>query len=270
MGRATHLEQPRGLLIVNPRSGTGGADAHRIQRQASDRGIAVHVLEPGDDVTAIARAGNGPLGVAGGDGSLGPVAEVALERNAPFVCIPFGTRNHFARDIGLDRNDPVGALAAFDSGRERLIDVGRVGDRVFLNNVSLGLYARLVHRREAHRHRRDAFARLRALWLSTRHRHPEPFVVDGDRVSARIVLVANNAYDINVFDLGARPRLDEGTLHIYVAKDWLPRGWQERGRTRVTIESAGPLRAALDGEPVELESPVELTVEPRALRILVP
>jgi diacylglycerol kinase family enzyme len=269
MGRATHLVNPHGLLIVNPRSGTGSPDAAEIERKAAVRGIRVHVLSPGDDVQAVARESEGPIGIAGGDGSLGPVAEVALERDLPFVCVPFGTRNHFARDIGLDRNDPVAALAAFD-GREMRIDVGRVGERVFLNNVSFGLYARLVQRREAHRHRRDAFARLRALWLSARDRHPEPFVVDGQRVSARIVLVANNAYDVEVLDLGARTSLDEGKLHLYVAEDWLPRTWDERVGERFTIERAGGLRAAVDGEPVELDSPVELTIEPRALRILVP
>jgi hypothetical protein len=111
---------------------------------------------------------------------------------------------------------------------------------------------------------------LRALWLSARDVSPEPFIVDGERVSARVVLVANNRYEVDVFDLGARGRLDEGKLHIYVAEDWFPRTWDERVGERVTIEQAGGLRAAVDGEPVQLESPVELTIEPRALRILVP
>jgi diacylglycerol kinase family enzyme len=270
MGRAAHLEDTRGLLIVNPRSGDETPNADDLRHEAELLGISVHVLAPGDEVQAVARAASGPVGVAGGDGSLGPVAEVALERDVPFVCVPFGTRNHFARDIGLDRDDPVAALDAFRSGRESRIDVGRVGTRVFLNNVSFGIYAHLVHRREAHRRRRAPFARLRALWLSARDRSPEPFVVDGERVAARIVLVANNAYELQVFDLGARERLDEGRLHAYVAKDWLPRTWDERVDERFTIERAGDLRAAVDGEPVQLESPVELSIEPRALRILLP
>jgi diacylglycerol kinase family enzyme len=258
-------------LIVNPRSGTGSPSADELRQAARERGIEVYVLEEGDDLPEVARRANADvLGMAGGDGSLGAVADVAIEQDIPFVCIPFGTRNHFARDIGLDRNDPVAALAAFDTGRERRIDVGRIGMRVFLNNVSLGLYAHLVHRREAHRHRRDAFARVRALWLSTRARGPERFVVDGDEVSARVLLVANNAYDVDLFDLGARTRLDEGNLHLYVAEDWLPRTWDECVGEQFTIERTGRLRAAVDGEPVELDSPVELTIEPRALRILVP
>src|SRR6266498_2999883 len=100
------------LLIINPRSGRGGPAPAEIARRSSA------------DV----------LGMAGGDGSLAAVAEVALERYAAFVCVPFGTRNHFARDLGLDRDDPLAALAAFESGREVRIDVGRANGRLFLNN----------------------------------------------------------------------------------------------------------------------------------------
>src|SRR5919202_3649904 len=141
-----------GLLIVNPRSGDDSPTPDELAQEARARGVEVRVLRPGDDPAEAAREADGPVGIAGGDGSLAPVAAVAIERDLPFVCIPFGTRNHFARDAGLDRDDPLGALAAFE-GRERRIDVGRVGERLFLNNVSLGLYARLPHRRDHHRRR---------------------------------------------------------------------------------------------------------------------
>jgi diacylglycerol kinase family enzyme len=271
MGRAAHLGGMRGLLIVNPLSGSGDQDTGALEREASRRGIAVHVLAPGEDPQAVARAAETAVGIAGGDGSLGAVAEIALERDLPFVCVPLGTRNHFARDVGLDRNDPSAALAAFDSGRERRIDVGRVGGQVFVNNVSFGLYARLVRRREAHRRRSTAFAGLRAAWLSARDRSPEPWVVDGAQVAARILLVANNAYDVDLFELGARERLDEGKLHAYLATGLLPRTWEEHVAEKFVVERAGGgLLAAVDGDPIELDSPVELSVEPRALRILLP
>src|SRR5690349_5007460 len=132
-----------GFLIVNPSSGNGGAT--ELLAAAKDRGITTHVLRTGEDLIELARnADADAIGMAGGDGSLAPVASVALERGLPFVCIPFGTRNHFARDLGLDRDDPAAALAAFD-GIERRIDVGRANGRVFLNNVSIGAYAVLVH-----------------------------------------------------------------------------------------------------------------------------
>src|SRR5919199_5486234 len=153
-----------GLLIVNPRSGDDSPTPDELAREARARGIEVRVLEPGQDPAEAARDASGPVGVAGGDGSLAPVVAVAIERDLPFVCVPYGTRNHFARDAGIDRDDPFGALDAY-RGQERRIDVGRVGDRLFLNNVSLSLYARLVHRREHHRRRRDALARPRALTI---------------------------------------------------------------------------------------------------------
>jgi diacylglycerol kinase family enzyme len=262
-----------GFLIVNARSGDEEPSADRLVAAAQARGIEAHVLCDGEDPTELARAAGdaSALGAAGGDGSLGAVAEVAVERGLPFVCVPFGTRNHFARDLGLDRDDPIGALEAFADGRDRVVDVGRVGPRLFLNNVSFGVYARLVHRREHHRGRRDAFATARAVLLTLRERHPDPIVVDGQPIAARVVLVANNAYELDVFNVGERTRLDEGTLYAYIAKDWLPRDWHERVADSLRIGAPeGRLRAAIDGEPVDLDSPVELRCEPAALRVRLP
>ena len=259
-------------LIINPRSGTASPTAEELRDAATERGVRVHVLREGEDAREIAlAAGAGILGMAGGDGSLGAVAQVALERDLPFVCVPYGTRNHFARDLGLDRDDPLAALAGFH-GEERRIDVGRAGGRLFLNNVSLGLSALLVHRRERHRRRRDALARLRALALVLRdHRGTDRFTIDGDPIEARVVLVACNAYTLDLFSVGERERLDGGLLHLYVPHGVRRVTWEERSAPRFTIDAARPsLRAALDGEPARLETPLEVHVEPRALRVLVP
>ena len=261
------------FLLVNPRSGTDSPSPVELRDAALARGVDTHFLEPGEDPAEVARAaGADVLGIAGGDGSLALVAAVAIEQDVPFVCIPFGTRNHFARDLGLDRNDPLAALAAFDEGEERRIDVGRVADRVFLNNVSLGIYARLVHRREHHRSRRDALARVRALALTLqdRRRH-QRFTIDGEHVRARLVLVANNAYTLDLFSLGERERLDEGQLYLYIPHGFRRITWEERSCTKLEIGAPQPrVRAAVDGEPAELETPLEFRVEPRALRVLVP
>jgi len=229
------------------------------------------VLEQGQDVAALARdADASALGIAGGDGSLARVAAVALERDVPFVCVPFGTRNHFARDVGLDRDDPLAALDAF-AGAETRIDVGRVGDRVFLNNVSLGIYARLVHHRERHRRRRVALARARALVLAFQHRHETAFSVDGKPVVARALLVANNEYKLDLFNVGERARLDTGLLHLYITHGVMPNTWEERSCAELTVDAAaGRIRTAIDGEPVALETPLSFRIEPRALRLLLP
>ena len=261
------------FLVLNPRSGSDSPSADELRAAAEARGVTVHVLQEGDDLPALAREAKADvLGMAGGDGSLAAVAEVAIEQDVPFVVVPFGTRNHFARDVGLDRNDPLAALAAFEDGAERRIDVGRAGERLFLNNVSFGIYARLVHRREHHRRRRDALARLRALALTLKdRRRRQRFTIDGETVRARLVLVANNDYALDLLSLGERERLDEGLLHLYVPHGFRRITWDERTCTRLEIGSPLPrIRAAIDGEPVELESPVELRIEPRALRVLLP
>jgi diacylglycerol kinase family enzyme len=260
-----------GFLIVNPRSGDDSGTDDLLEA-AAERRVRVHVFRPGEALTAVARsAADGPLGVAGGDGSLAPVADVALERGVPFVCVPFGTRNHFARDLGLERDDPVAALDAFVDGVERLIDVGRANDRLFLNNVSLGVYARLVHRREQHRRRRDVFARLRALAIVAQHPQPLGITIDGTPLRARVLIVANNSYSLDVLSLGARERLDEGQLHLYAPTGLLREAWEERGATRFVVDvRRGRIEAAVDGEPDVLGTPIEFRVEPASLRVLVP
>lgn len=272
MGRTAYLS---GLpfLIVNPRSGTGSPTAEELRDAARERGVDVHLLQEGEDLPAIAReAGADVLGMAGGDGSLAAVAEVAMQQDVPFVVVPFGTRNHFARDVGLDRDDPLAALEAFVNGVERSVDVGRAGDRLFLNNVSLGLYARLVHRREHHRRRRDALARLRALLLTLKDRRRRSrFTIDGRTVRARLVLVGNNDYSLDLLTLGERDRLDEGVLHLYIPHGFRRITWEERSCTELEIGSPlTSLRAAVDGEPAELETPISFRIEQRALRVLVP
>jgi diacylglycerol kinase family enzyme len=255
------------LLIINPRSGRGGPSAEQLAAAAREAGVTPQLLGEDEDAGEVARGSSAEVvGIAGGDGSLAAVAAVALERGATFVCVPFGTRNHFARDLGLNPGDPIEALRAF-AGEERRIDVARAGDRVFLNNVSLGLYAGLVHRRERHRRRREAFARLRAWTIVLTHRERLGITVDGRPVEGRLVLVANNAYPLELPSLGERKRLDEGLLHLYVPGEDPP----ERTATSFVVDAAaGRLDAAVDGEPQVLETPIHFRIEPLALRVLIP
>lgn len=227
-------------LLINPRSG-GVADPAALAAAAQERGIEAHVLAAGDDPYELARAsGADVVGIAGGDGSLGPVAAAAIEIGAAFVCVPAGTRNHFARDAGLDCDDPVAALDAY-RGSEHRIDAGRAGGRVFVNNVSFGAYAGLVHGR--------LLAALR-----------EP-----------TVFVGNNRYHFHPFRVGARERLDEGVLQKRTAHGVLPWQWDEECAPRFVVSrSGGRVRAAIDGEAVVLDAPVEIESLTGALRLLTP
>jgi diacylglycerol kinase family enzyme len=284
------------FLLVNPRSGSGPPSARQLIAAAEERGIEARELRRGEDAASLARdavdRGAPALGVAGGDGSLGAVAAVAVEQEVPFACVPFGTRNHFARDLGLDVDDPIAALAAF-GGRELAVDVGRVNGRVFLNNVSLGIYASFVHDPSRKtRNRFLAFLRMAPAILG-RSRRPLrlAFEVEG-RTAERetlVALIANNDYGGGSFSsLGARDRLDEGLLHVYVLENVDRRtllgllGRAARGESggegllewacrTLTVESSRPrVHAAVDGEPVVLGAPLEFELRPRALRALVP
>ena len=255
-----------GFLVINPRSGQG-SNTEQLRSEAARLGIETHVLGRHENPAEIARqAPDGPLGMAGGDGSLSAVADVAIERGVPFVVVPFGTFNHFAGDLGLDRRDPVAALPAF-GGREQSVDVARVNGRLFLNNVSLGLYARLVHRSEDG----DSFARVKALGRLLRHPTGLGVTVEGRNVHARVVVVSNNRYSLETLSIGERERLDEGSLYLYIAHGWLPSTWEERPLRTFTVDArAGRLEAAIDGEPEVLETPLRFEVEPAALRVLLP
>src|SRR4051794_33085138 len=144
--RATPPQRP--TLFWNPRSGGGKAQRVGLAEAARERGIEAVELQPEQDLEILVRdaVARGPdaLAMAGGDGSQAIVAAIAAEHGLPYACVPSGTRNHFALDLGVDRDDVVGALDAFVDGGERVVDLADVNGRVFVNNVSLGLYADAV------------------------------------------------------------------------------------------------------------------------------
>ena len=153
-----HVDLPRvpapshAVLFFNPKSGGGKAERFKLADEARARGIEPIELGPPWDLEALVRGaldrGADALAMAGGDGSQAIVAAIAAERELPYACIPAGTRNHFALDLGVDRDDVIGALDAFVDGGERIVDLAEVNGRVFVNNVSLGVYAESVQKQE--------------------------------------------------------------------------------------------------------------------------
>ncbi|HEV7656347.1 MAG TPA: diacylglycerol kinase family protein [Mycobacteriales bacterium] len=278
----------RAVLFVNPRSGDGKADRVGLVEEATRRGITTVVLAPGDDLRAVVEqaidAGADVVGMAGGDGSQGIVAAVASERGVAHVCIPSGTRNHFALDLGLDRDDPVGALDAFTAGVERWIDLAAVNGRVFVNNASLGLYASVVQSAAYRNAKLGTWQRLLpdlvgpdAAPADLRYDAPDGSPAPG----AALVLVSNNPYELRRLRVaGTRPRLDAGRLGILSATATglgrLPlarrlRPVRQWSATEFVIDSAQPLVAlGLDGEAVRMAPPLRFTSRPGALRVRLP
>ena len=284
--RARLRPQPaprRPVLFFNPRSGGGKAERFALPRQAQLRGIAAVELRPGDDLERLARTavadGADALAMAGGDGSQAVVAAVAAEHHLPYACVPAGTRNHFALDLGVDRDDVVGALDAFVDGGEREVDLGEVNGRVFVNNVSLGLYA------EAVRHEGYREAKLRTLLDTV----PEVLGPGGSGLDLRwtgpgghehsagaAILVSNNRYRLGrAIGSGTRPRIDDGLLGITVLGSSLGRGgrrlpqrpWREWTAPAFDVDAEHLVPAGIDGETVELRPPLRFRIRPGVLRV---
>jgi diacylglycerol kinase family enzyme len=267
------------VVIWNPKSGGGKAAAAHLDVEARARGIEPIQLSPGDDLFQLARdavdRGADALAAAGGDGTQAIIATVAAELDLPFACIPAGTRNHFALDLGVDRNDVVGALDAFVNGGERRVDLAEVNGRVFVNNVSLGLYADAVQRegyRDAKLHTvLDTVPEFGGAAPSTKRELRFERSGDDPAGEAIVVMVSNNSYRLgNLIGSGTRPRIDDGRLGLAVLES--PRaGYRPRLRQwdapSFEVESDGPVPAGVDGEALMMDPPLRFTIRPGALRV---
>lgn len=269
------------VLFYNPKSGGGKAARFHLAEEARARGVEPIELTLGTDLEQLVRAavadGADALAMAGGDGSQAVVAKVAAERDLPYACIPAGTRNHFALDLGVDRDDVVGALDAFVGGREKRVDLAEVNGRVFVNNVSIGLYAEAVQR-EGYRE-----AKLRTILdtlpdvlgpegkgLDLRWAGPE----GNEHSSGAAILVSNNRYRLgHAVGSGTRPRIDDGLLGITVAsapvagRRLFQRPWREWSVPTFEVGAEGPIAAGIDGEALTLDAPLRFRILPSALAV---
>jgi diacylglycerol kinase family enzyme len=281
----------RPYLIMNPYSGGGKVTKLGLKARAEALGAEVALIEgPGTvDVEALARdavaRGVDLLGVAGGDGTQALVAVIAAEHGLPFLVICAGTRNHFALDLGLDREQPGKCLEALTNGVELRVDLGEANGRTFVNNASFGAYAEVV---QSPAYRDDkAGTTLKMLPdLLTGRRGAQLQVRAGHRAFARpqAVLVSNNPYGTtDLAGLGRRARLDGGRLGVAaVSVDnarqavGLVRRTHERGLERFTAMEVvidadqSQIPAGVDGEALEFSTPVRCTVHEQALRVRVP
>jgi diacylglycerol kinase family enzyme len=281
----------RPYLIMNPRSGGGKVTQFGLKDKAEALGATVALLEgPGTvDVGELARQavadGADLLGVAGGDGTQALVAGIAAEHGLPLLVISAGTRNHFALDLGLDREDPSRCLDALRDGVELRVDLGVIADRPFVNNASFGAYAAVVQS-PAYRDDKRRTTTEMLPGLLAGQQGPRLVARAGDVTieGPQAVLVSNNVYGMgDIAGLGRRARLDRGTLGLFavtvssaVQATGLLAGTHSRGLTRlvapqvVVDADASQIPVGVDGEALLLDTPVRCTVQPGALRVRVP
>ena len=278
-------------LIMNPKSGGGKVEKFDLKRKAEELGAEVFLIDGSEpvDVAKVAREavaqGADLLGVAGGDGTQALVAGIAAEHGLPFVVISAGTRNHFALDLGLNRENPSACLGALSDGVELRVDLGRINGQVFVNNASFGAYAEVVET-PAYRDDKlnttlnllpDLLQGQRGVRLSAR-------ADDTEIRSPQALLVANNPYGTgDIAGLSRRARLDAGVLGVIGVK---VRNVQQaidllRGRRAVGVRvlstkkieitaDAPQIPVGVDGEALSMSTPVVCTISPGALRVWVP
>ena len=279
----------RGVILVNPYSGPDSTDAEAIE--AAVPGHRVETCEPdelGERARAAVAAGAGFVGVAGSDGTIRSVADEIRDTDVALLAIPAGTRNHFARELGLGDLDAVADAVA--GGRRRRIDLGEVNGECFVNNASIGLYPRIVIRREAYERRlRKPVANVIAVYEQLRHGRRFRVEVDGDEVWAWMIFVGNGRYGEGLLDLTDREGLDEHVLDVRVVRADRPVARlrvvlalllgrlarsplvERRTTTSVRLELPRPsIEVALDGEVEFLDCPLEFTSQRQALAVISP
>ena len=295
MHRAARPAHP--VLLCNPWSGGGKVEKFGLVELASSLGVETVMLDHGLDLAELARdaiaRGADCLGMAGGDGSQALVASIAVEHGLPFVCVTAGTRNHFALDLGLDRRDPRQSLYAFRDAIERRVDYATVNDRFFVNNVSLGVYATIVQQEGYREAKAETTRRLLPEMLGDTQ---EPFDLsfvtpDGTEVDGSfLVMVSNDPYVLAASpSTSQRLRLDTGQLGVFavtaatgiqaaevVTLALAGQGGRSRHAFEFTCETfeitsrSGTAYAGIDGEALELETPMTFRTHPGGLRMLVP
>jgi diacylglycerol kinase family enzyme len=292
-----HVDRPaHPVLLCNPWSGGGKVERFGIGELATSLGVETLMLDHDRDLGTLARdavaRGADCLGMAGGDGSQALVASIAVDNGLPFVCVSAGTRNHFALDLGLDREDPRASVHAFGDALERRVDYATVNDRFFVNNVSLGVYATIVQE-EGYR---DAKAQTTQQLMPTLLGGAEPFDLqfvtpDGREVDgAFVIMVSNNPYVLSASpDTSQRRSLESGRLGVFAvsartgaqAAEVVTLALAGRASSspyaheftcdRFEVHSrSGVAYAGVDGEALELPTPLRFGIHPGGLRMLVP
>ena len=281
------------FIVMNPRSGGGKVVRFDLKNKAEALGAEVALMEgPGHvDVAAIVRdavtRGADLLAVAGGDGTQALVAGIAADHDLPLLVITAGTRNHFALDLGLDREDPSACLDALADGEDVRIDLGMIGGRPFVNNASFGAYAEIVQSPQYRDNKeRTMLSMLPDLLSDQSGGHLQVRVGTATVPDVQAVLVSNNPYGDagRLLEMGRRFRLDQGVLGVVAgrldnAAEAVGLLAAARSQSITTLTSdqevvldsdAATLPVGIDGEAVTLDTPVRCTVRPLALRVRLP
>lgn len=270
-----------GLFEANGLKATIDADS---ERALVDR-IADAVASEAETIVA-----------AGGDGTITALAGALVGTEKNLAILPLGTVNALAKDLNVPLNLPA-AVAALATGLSQRIDVGEVNGRIFLHKVVVGLIPSLAAGREHIRGRQDTSAKigfLRYIFRRLARAKRIAVVIEPNEGARRVervqaIAVASNSYDEGMGQFFSRQSLDRGTLTLYVLRHFTPRDfirltasmllgrWQNdealsmESVKGVTIDvRKTQIKVMFDGEVETMQTPLEFSIRPRALSVIVP
>lgn len=288
-------------VIINSGSGSVSEETVEILRaRFAQTGLDAEIFlaNTGSDIERLAHEAaesDAEVIVAGGgDGTISAVATVVLKAGKTLGVLPLGTLNNFSKDLGIPQ-DLAEAVDVIAARQTRTIDVAKVNGRIFLNNSSIGLYPRIVRKREKQQ-RLGRGKWLSALWASMRMFKLSPFlkvriIVDGREFLRKtpFVFVGNNEYDMDIYNIGRRNELDKGKLGVYFLhrggrwgvimmlvrtavgrlKQW--RDFEIVSTDEIEIRTRRKrVHVAFDGEVDIMRSPLIYKTIPAALKVIVP
>lgn len=288
-------------IIINASSGSVASEetALKVRDALIECGVTanIHLARSGSEVESIAEDAVKTAEVVvagGGDGTISTVAGAAAKERKTLGVLPLGTLNNFSKDLGIPQ-DLAEAVKAIVEGDVKLIDLAEVNGRTFINNSSIGLYPRIVMRREEQQ-RLGRGKWSAAFWAALQMFRLSPFLkvrieIDGTSYLRKtpFVFVGNNEYEMELYNIGRRAALDDGELSVYFLhrggrwgvllllfhtlfgglRQW--KDFEEVSTTAVTIQTRRKkLYVALDGEVRQMKTPLEYRINPKALKVIVP
>lgn len=289
-------------VIVNAGSGVGVGDEtlNSLKDEFATLGVeaVIHLAKNGEDIGRLAREAveNGAeiIVAGGGDGTISGIAVEVHKAGKTLGVLPLGTLNNFSKDLGIPQ-DLTDAVRVIAEGHTRTIDLAEVNGRIFINNSSIGLYPRMVRKREKQQ-RLGRGKWISALWASLRMFKLSPFLKVSIKIEDRqflrktpFVFVGNNEYDMDVYNIGRRNELDQGNLGVYFLhrggrwgvvmmvvrtifgklKQW--RDFEIVTTDEITIKTRRRrVHVAFDGEVDIMRSPLIYKSIPAALKVIVP
>lgn len=294
---------PATYVIVNAGSGSvlGDETAQSLRERFIAFGIKaeVQLARTGREIVQLAREAaesDADLIVAGGgDGTISTIAIEAASAGKTLGILPLGTLNNFSKDLGIPQNLNA-AVRVIAQGEVQQIDLAECNGRIFINNSSIGLYPKMVARREHQQQKLGRGKWAAAFWASLRLFRVSPFLkvdieLDGKVFERKtpFVFVGNNEYEMDMYNIGRRPSLGEGKLSLYFLhregrwglvmllwktvtrglKQW--KDFEAVATEHVTIRSKRRrIRVAFDGETSILQPPLDYRIRPKALKVIVP